>query len=265
MLKFGTALDVGKSRFGKPNQDFLKVIKPLSRLPLLVLADGIGGYEGGTTASKLIVNTFEKTRNKFGNEISPIELLEKATIEAHNKILYSAHMNPDLSNMGSTVVAVVVDQKNNRLFIANVGDSRAYLFHRSGLKQLSLDHSEVAELKRNNVLDTQQALNYRRKNILTQSISASRTKNSLRPHFDVMPFVPESAVLLCSDGLWGVVPEILIHLITMEFPPTEAAKRLVELANNFGGPDNISVVIARRFGDANRYKKKYSIRLEDTY
>ncbi len=264
MLQFGSALDVGRNRVGKSNQDCLKVIKPLSNLPLLVLADGMGGYEGGTIASGLVVDAFIKDREKLGNQVAPMDLLQKATLDAHDRILYSAYMHPDVTNMGSTMVAVAVDQQNNRLYIANVGDSRAYLFHRSGLKQLSFDHSEVAELKRNNVLDTQQAVNYRRKNVLTQSISAGRPKNTLTPFYDVAPFLPESVILLCSDGLWGVVPDVLIQLIALEFPPKEAARRLVDLANDFGGPDNISVVIARRFGDARRYSRNYSLSLEDT-
>lgn len=264
MLEFGSATDIGRNRSGKSNQDQVAILRKKRNLPLVVLADGMGGYEGGTIASKLVIESFEKVYTQAGDTQAPLDILQKGTLESHDRIIYNAFMQPDVTSMGSTVVAVAIDPQNSRLYIANVGDSRAYLFHRSGMKQLSLDHSEVAELKRNNVLDTQQAFNYKRKNVLTQSISANRPKNALNPFYDTAPFVPDSVLLLCSDGLWGTVPEALIQMTVLEFPPQEAAERLVRLANNFGGPDNISVIIVRRSGDLRRYKKAYSLSLEDT-
>lgn len=264
MLEFGKALDIGKTRLGKKNQDNLKIIRRWSKRPLLVIADGMGGYEGGAEASRLVIKTFQRTYKVRVGDSNITQDLLKAISVAHNRIIQRSKSSENLSKMGSTVVAVAVDKKKNLLHIANVGDSRAYLITREAIRQISYDHSEVAELLRNGMITPEEAQNYKRKNVLTMSLSGSRPEGSLTPFLQTESFPKDCVILLCSDGLWGPVEESLIHLIALEYAPQAAAERLVKMANMNGGPDNISVLIARRKSEWKEYKKKYSRDLEDT-
>lgn len=264
MLEFGSALNVGRTRFGKKNQDNLLILKRRPLFPLLVLADGMGGYRGGEVASQLVIDSFTQTYKTIDKTLSKMDFLQVALLAAHEKVIKAASTISETTSMGSTVVAVGIDLKNSELNLVNVGDSRAYLLHANGVKQISYDHSEVAELIRSGALSEQDAITYKRKNVLTMSISANRSIGGLKPYFAKVPFVKDSVLLLCSDGLWGSVPEALIHLVALEMRPQRAAEKLVQLANDFGGPDNISVIIARRRFDFETYRTKHSVNQEDT-
>jgi protein phosphatase len=122
----------------------------------------------------------------------------------------------------------------------------------------------VAELERKGVLNPVEAQNYVRKNILTMSLAAHRPQETVKPFITQVPFPPGSVLLLCSDGLWGTVPDHLIRLTALECAPQKAAQKLVDFANTGGGPDNISVLIARRKGEWRKYQKEFSVDKEDT-
>jgi protein phosphatase len=144
--------------------------------------------------------------------------------------------------MGSTAVLAVLDKE--RLVVANVGDSRAYLLHGREMNQVSFDHSVVGDELRKGLISFLQALRHPRRNRLTQSISARRT--SIDPYVAEYALDPNDTVLLCTDGLWGVVTEAVTQAVALEMPPQQAAEKLVALANTSQAPDNVSVVVARR-------------------
>jgi serine/threonine protein phosphatase PrpC len=182
---------------------------------------------------------------------------------------------PELSSMGSTaVLAVPID---GQVVVANVGDSRAYLLRYTGapvpltsrrsswfnwlhrdkqvekaleptveIQQISYDHSVVADLVRAGRLTPLQALQSPLRNRLTQSITPRRP--GTQPFISQIPFGTGDTLLLCTDGVWGVVPEATLAAIALELSPQAAADKLVQQAVSYGGPDNISVIIARQGG-----------------
>jgi len=264
MLEFGKALDVGIKRQGKKNQDALKIVKPWFKPPLLIVADGMGGFRGGREASKIVIKTLTRAY-RHSKKRTPIEeVLVAAILDAHQKIIKRAKSSDTLAKMGSTVACAIVDEKTGEIIVANVGDTRVYLISHEGIQQISYDHSEVAELERKGVLNSVEARDYIRKNVLTMSLAAHRPPETVKPYVNRLSFPSETQVLLCSDGLWGSVPAHLIRLTALEYQPNNAAAKLVALANTSGGPDNISILIARRKGEWKDHQKRYSSSLEDT-
>jgi protein phosphatase len=264
MLEFGKALNVGLKRQGKKNQDALKIINPLTRNPLLVVADGMGGFNGGREASQIVIQTLTKAYRHSGKDDSIRDVLVNAILDAHQKIIKRSRTDESLAKMGSTVACVVVDEDHEKLTVANVGDTRVYLINEKKIDLISHDHSEVAELERKGVLNPVEAQNYIRKNILTMSLAAHRPAETVKPFVDEVNFPKGSLVLLCSDGLWGSVPDHLIQLTALEYKPKEAVDKLVEFANTSGGPDNISILIARRRGEWRAYREEYATSKDDT-
>lgn len=266
MLEIGKALDVGIKRKTKKNQDALKVVNGRSSQPLLIVADGMGGYRGGAEASQIVIKTLEEAyKNRKKRHSDGPGILNDAVLMAHSKIVSRSKKSEDLSKMGSTVVAVALDEDLEKALVTNVGDSRAYRITKQDISLISHDHSEVAELERKGVLTALEARDYVRKNILTMSLTASRPENAIKPFSAIVPFPPGSVILLCSDGLWGCVIESLIQMTALEYRPQKAAEKLVELANVSGGPDNISVIVARRKGEWKTYKEQDSIDMDDTF
>ncbi len=265
MLTIGWALDVGRKRRGKKNQDAIKIVGKRSTKPLVIVADGMGGFRGGAVASGIVVRTLKRAYRWEKRKQSLKELLYHAILKSHERIVHRSRQSETLAKMGSTVAAAVVDEEAQKAVIANVGDTRIYRIEVNGIEVISYDHSEAAELTRKGVLTEEEARDYARKNVLTMSLSAGRPHETIKPFVKEVAFPPHAALLLCSDGLWGVVPDHLIRLTVLEYSPQEAADKLVEFANSRGGPDNISVVIIRREGEWHTYREAYSLDKEDTH
>jgi protein phosphatase len=162
-----------------------------------------------------------------------------------------------LSNMGSTVVAAVLEAE--KLSLLNVGDSRAYIVRDNKMLQVSQDHSWVATQMRKGLLTKQEALVHPNRNRLSMAITAKRP--NIKPYLAEEDFESTDILVLCSDGLWGVIPETLIWAAVSELAPQVAADKLVALANRSQSPDNISVIVARRFDPE---RKSTPISVEDT-
>jgi protein phosphatase len=145
--------------------------------------------------------------------------------------------------MGSTLVAAVLEE--HTLHLLNIGDSRAYLLRGKNILQVSQDHSWVALQVQAGLLTAEEARTHPNRNRLNMAITAKRPE--IKPYLTRKTLQPEDILVLCSDGLWGVVPETLIWAAATELPPDIAVKKLISLANRQQGPDNISVIIARRF------------------
>lgn len=245
MLELGHALDVGLMRAGKENQDALKVLRPkwFSRKPaLLIVADGMGGYNGGALASKLVIDTMTRCYLKAKRNENFIDILFLGVLKAHGVILGRAQREPQLQKMGSTVVAAVID--GDMLSLVNVGDSHAYIVNEHEIQQINWDHSLVADELRSGNITPEEARNYPQKNILTMSLSAQRPE--IEPFTLTRKLEPGDHVVLCSDGLWGPVTDSQIQAVVLELPAQRAADKLVEMANANQGPDNISVIVVKR-------------------
>jgi protein phosphatase len=259
--EFGSACDVGRKRSGEPNQDAIDVVLPGPRgnwhPPLLVVADGLGKHWGGAIASKMVIEAFTQA---FVNTKHPADypsLLDRCVQQAHAAIRERGAKDPKLSNMGSTIVAVTLD--HDMLYLLNVGDSRAYIFRGRNILQVSQDQSWVAVQVRAGVITEQEARTHPSRNRLNMAITARRPE--IEPYITKQKLEKDDIVLLCSDGLWGVVPESLIWSAANELTPDVAAKKLVDLANRNQGPDNISVIIARRLRSD---RQPAPAKLEDT-
>lgn len=246
-LDIAALTDPGRKRRDEPNQDRVHVIPadPQRDLPpLLVVADGMGGHVGGALASQKVVDAITQLYQQAAPNTDYSSLLKECLQAAYQALNEQAQSDSSLMSMGSTVVLAVLEI--DRVHVANVGDSRAYLLHGQEMTQLSYDHSVVADLVRAGQITPVQARSHPKRNRLTQSLSPKRKE--YKSYINTSPFGEDDTLLLCTDGLWGVVPESIIQAITLELLPQEAAAKLIGLAKNSGGPDNISVIIARRKG-----------------
>jgi serine/threonine protein phosphatase PrpC len=248
-IQSGARTDLGRVR--KNNEDCY-VIDP--SLQLYVLSDGMGGEAHGEVASNLAVQTIvthcKQSENSratpiFG-ESSPdvserTNRLASAIHLANRKVFETAASNAEQKGMGATIVAAWIDAQ--RLSLAHVGDSRAYLLRGGSLDQVTADHSLVAEKVRVGILTPQEADASEMQSVLTRAVG---TNSTVEVDTDEQALVVGDFVLLCSDGLTRMVtdPEIASTLLTSA-SAQEAADRLVDLANENGGVDNVSVIVLR--------------------
>ena len=224
--------DTGSKRSN--NQDSIYYSdKPVGPLPnLYIVADGMGGHRAGDQAS--IAVDFIK-RSTIEN---PIAVLKRAMIFANNEIYKTASRDPDLRGMGTTMVAAVC--QDDKLFVANIGDSRLYAIG-NDIKQITMDHSLVEELIRDGKLERKKGRNHPEKNIITKAMGS---KEEVIPDFFEIDINPEDKYLLCSDGLSNMVEDDEIRDIVIDNEDLrDIAQALIDRANYYGGADNISVVI----------------------
>jgi protein phosphatase len=237
--------DVGMVR--ESNQDNYLLAEGLS---LFVVADGMGGHNGGEVASQIAVETIDdyvRLRKKDGplshdgplEKHPAIELIASALKQASARIHRTAVRSPDLHGMGTTVTGIFFHGRF--AFVGHVGDSRAYLIRGNRIEQLSDDHSMVAEMVRAGMMTPEQAEQSHMKNIITRSVGVDE---DVAVDTIVVPLQPNDLYLLCSDGLINQVKDEEILMLAEENFVRDLPRKLVEMANSRGGDDNISVVVA---------------------
>jgi PPM family protein phosphatase len=208
---------------------------------LAVVADGMGGYEGGQEASRLAVETLVEVYRDFGGD-DPQAALVEALQAAHEQIREYSFAHPGLRGMGTTCTAAAIVQDS--LYYVHVGDTRLYLIRDGQITRVTRDHSYVGRLVESGMISPEEAENHPQRNILTAALGTNPDlimDSPGRPE----PLRPEDVLLICSDGLWGLVRDLEI-LDTVENKSAEQAGReLIELARERGGPDNITVAILR--------------------
>ena len=249
LIDAGAQSDAGRVR--RNNEDAYRVEPTLD---LYVVSDGMGGQAHGEVASAISVETIvthclEAQNNwsapMFGepnaNVSEVTNRLVSAVTLANRKVFDSASGDADRRGMGATVVAAWL--RDERLSLAHVGDSRAYLLRAGTLKQLTADHSLVAENVRRGIMTPQQAETSSLQNVLIRALGASA---EVQVDSDEHMLQEGDALVLCSDGLTRMVtePEIASTVMTVE-PAQAAAARLVELANEYGGDDNVTAIVVR--------------------
>jgi serine/threonine protein phosphatase PrpC len=206
---------------------------------LYAVADGMGGHAAGEVASKLAIETLGR-EYYAGDDLSlpPTLRLQRAILAANQEVYEQSALQESQAGMGTTIVAAVV--REDWLTIANVGDSRAYLVRGGEAQQLTRDHSWVAEQVASGTLSQEEAENHAYRHVVTRCLGH-------RPNVQVDLFEhalePGDAILLCSDGLNNQVSDADIAHILSEHPPAEAANRLVTLAYESGGADNITAIV----------------------
>lgn len=218
------------------NEDYY-VLAP--EVGLYVVADGMGGAQAGEHASKLAAETVRETVSDLKNS-SP-ETLLKAFEEANRRVLNAASSDANLEGMGTTLVAAL--ESGGEILVASVGDSRAYIFENDELLVITEDQTWVHEVGRRLGLDEATLKSHPMRHVLTMAIGVS---SQLRVHTYALKPTPGTQLLLCSDGLHGVVSEDTIFQALSTGDEIEKKCRfLVDSARNAGGPDNVTAVLLR--------------------
>lgn len=241
-IKLGSLTDIGCQR--ENNEDCYGYWEPAGdeefarKGRLAAIADGMGGHEGGQEASRIAIETMEKIY--AGNDAEePQQLLVEGISTAHKLILKYAETHPGLQGMGTTCTAVAL--LDGRFVYAHIGDSRLYLVRDSKISRLTRDHSYVSRLVEAGIITSGDADTHPQRNVLTAALGAGE---DVIPETPPDPVLTESGdvLLLCTDGLWGVMTDDEILSVVKTNAPQEACKRLVQLARDRGGPDNITVL-----------------------
>jgi serine/threonine protein phosphatase PrpC len=225
-VSVGAATDIGQVREG--NEDSFLIVEPL-----YAVADGMGGHRGGEVASSLALETvqgmFERREGSLAEQVA----------EANRAVFDRSQSDRKVSGMGTTLTAAQVD--GNRVHLVHVGDSRAYLLRGGDLTQITEDHTLVHRMVMEGEISEEEAETHPHRSILTRALGVDR---NIQVDEGDLEAAPGDRLLLCTDGLTGMVPEGQIREILIETPdPQEAVDKLVRGANRAGGIDNITAVI----------------------
>lgn len=240
-MKAYAVTDVGAKR--TVNQDsFLCSDEPVGMLPnCYIVADGMGGHTAGDFASKFIVDAFV-THMRTTDERTEIQAIEAAIKDSNEELVAKAREIPELDGMGTTFVMASINE-NNELLVANIGDSRLYVIEDNKIKQITVDHSLVAEMVKNGEIKKEEARYHPQKNVVLRAIS---TRSVVSPDFFKLKVKPDSYCLLCSDGLSDMLDEAELLKIIGEYEEiSDIAEKMIVLANENGGKDNITLILIR--------------------
>lgn len=238
--------DVGKRR--EKNEDSFLVSDELS---LYAVADGMGGHLGGDFASKIAAQTIEEVIRNLESDpdmtLQEGETFRKGEFQSYlryairlssRRIFEKASTDTKLHGMGTTSVILLF--RDNKVYVANVGDSRAYRIRGSEISQITKDHSLVGEQLRAGILTEDEARGSRFKNIITRSVGF---QEDVEADVDIRVVKPGDRFLLCSDGLSNLVRDEELRDVVSANDLEAACRRLVDIANDRGGDDNITVVL----------------------
>lgn len=236
-MKACAMTDTGRVRTA--NQDFIFAsVEPVGPVPnLFLVADGMGGHKAGDYASRFVVEHLTAwLRDAEDTRIVP---LLREGISTVNRMLYRESMEkPELAGMGTTLVAAVADETT--MYVANIGDSRLYQMGRQ-LKQVTRDHSYVEELVSLGRLDRGSSDYRKQKNIITRAVGA---EEKLEIDFFEVSLEPGNYILMCSDGLSNMLESAEIEeIICSDLDLQEKTEKLITVANDNGGKDNIAVIL----------------------
>ena len=247
-LELYCATDTGRARTN--NEDSCAIDE---RSKLVVLADGMGGYNAGEVASGMATTFIQSELGRWLSEASEAatdgevrRAMEICVDNANRSIFNAANSNPQYAGMGTTLVLGVF--RESRLIVGHVGDSRCYRFRGGRLTQITHDHSLLQEQIDAGLITQEQAAFSAHKNLVTRAVGVEDTVLLETHQHDVLP---GDLYMLCSDGLSDMLDdETIAQLLQSCDLLPEAASALVDAANDAGGKDNISVVLARVRGSA---------------
>lgn len=242
MIKAYAKSDVGKVR--EINEDAFYISNSLDEIQLYMLADGMGGYNGGEIASKLAIqsakNYIENNFKEIEKDKDSIIQLIGSSIEYANMVVYEkAKENKELSGMGTTLEVCLI--YNNRAFIGHVGDSRIYRIRKEFMRKLTQDHSYVQKLVKDGTITQEEAAHHPQKNMLMKALGCNAF---VEPDVMVKGFLKDDILIMNSDGLTNLVSQEEIFKEAKK-NIEQATKNLVQMANDNGGYDNITVIIIK--------------------
>lgn len=243
MIQAYAKSDKGKVR--DMNQDYYYISNSLDRIQLYILADGMGGYNGGEIASNLAVKTaknyIENNFKDIPKDRDSIIQLVGSSMEYANMIVYEkSKENPELQGMGTTLEICLI--YNNKAYIGHVGDSRIYRIRKDFIRKLTTDHSYVQKLVKEGTITKEQAAHHPQKNMLMKALGCNAF---VEPDVMVKGFLKDDVLIICSDGLSNLVEQDTIKEIAKNKNIEQATKDLVNRANDRGGYDNVTVVLIK--------------------
>ena len=239
-MKVFAKSDIGKAR--EMNQDAYYASQPSDTVGLYIVADGMGGYNGGEVASTIAVtaakNYIESNFAETEHTKEKLQELVKNAIEYANMLVYEKSKEiPELVGMGTTIEVALVH--NNRVYVGHIGDSRIYRIRKNFIRKLTTDHSYVEKLVKDGKISREEASHHPKKNMLTKALGCT---SFVEPDVSVKGFLKDDILVLTSDGLTNMVTDKEIYdEITNNIDI--ATDKLIDKANEAGGLDNITVII----------------------
>jgi serine/threonine protein phosphatase PrpC len=252
-LRVAGRTDVGRARqqnedafviadLGDPTRTWNGEVDVTGHRVLLAVSDGMGGHQAGEVASALVIQTVMASLAASAAE-APDRALELAVLQA-NQVVRAAAIQQNKQGMGATLTAILIDGQD--AWIAEVGDSRAYLWRDGQLRQLTRDQSLVQMLVDSGALTADQAKTSPRKNVILQAIGTAPTLTAAIVRLSLRR---GDRLLICCDGLSNEVAEAELTTLLAEPDPVAASERAIDLANAHGGSDNITAIIAHVNGE----------------
>lgn len=242
-MEVGACSDIGKVR--EINEDSYYISN--DNLNLFIVADGMGGHNAGEVASNAAIHSIKGFMKKhkdsllYDDEKTICKILKNATLEANKDIFLKSKREEACQGMGTTLTIVFILSK---VYIAHVGDSRAHLIHNNNILQITKDHSLVAELLRNGSITENEAKVHPRRNMITRAVG---TEENIDIDLYIVDFGMDDIILLCTDGLSNLIEIEEIKDVLKDCNDLQCGcDHLVELANERGGYDNITVVAIRK-------------------
>ncbi|BAB06224.1 Stp1/IreP family PP2C-type Ser/Thr phosphatase [Halalkalibacterium halodurans] len=245
-MNFSFLTDVGKVR--PHNEDNGTIMEKNGQL-LVVVADGMGGHQAGDVASKMATELLKEAWEEASLSPSSQESegwLRNQVLHVNESLYHYAQKHEECQGMGTTLVAAIVDKE--RVTIAHIGDSRAYLLNEHGFSQKTRDHSLVNELVRTGQISDEEAEHHPRKNVLLRALG---TELDIKLDLTTFSWEPDDVLLLCSDGLSNKLSnEDFARYMSGTKEVNETAREMVQLANDRGGEDNITVALIKNTGSS---------------
>jgi protein phosphatase len=247
------ALNIGKctllGNYRENNEDAIEV-KLFPDMTVAIVADGMGGQAAGEIASKRAIEVIPRElRKNISAGATPDQIkttMRKAIVQANEEIMAMGALDRDLRNMGTTVV-MALWRKGSDLYIANVGDSRAYLLRDGNIEQLTIDHSLAQALVDNKTISAAEAREHRFRNVLWKYLGSKEVGEG--PEVKVVSLKPTDRFLLCTDGLSGPVADPqLLSFVTQNADVQQCADGLCQLALDNGSRDNVSCIVMEVVG-----------------
>ncbi len=242
------ALNIGKctllGNYRENNEDAIEA-KQFPDMTVCIVADGMGGQAAGEIASKraieVVPRELRKNLTPAAGEDQCKTIIRKAVVQANDEIIAMGSLDRDLKNMGTTIV-MALWRKSGQMYIAGLGDSRAYLIRGDAIEQLTVDHSLAQALVENKTISPAEAKEHRFRNVLWKYLGSKEVGDG--PEVKAVPIQPGDKILLCSDGMSGPVPDAqILSFVQAHANVQECADGLGQLALDQGSRDNVSCIV----------------------
>jgi serine/threonine protein phosphatase PrpC len=239
-MKTAYRTDIGRIR--SVNEDSAAVRSDMNGLTLALLADGMGGHKAGDVASQMTIDVVQRELKAVHHEMSVKQwevAIVRAIDQANAEVYHKSMQSPEFLGMGTTIVIGILTK--NRLSIAHIGDSRAYLIHKGQITRITEDHSLVNELLKSGQISHEEAIVHPRRNVITRALG---TDMKIEADISHTEWYPGDTLLLCTDGLSNLLAEhSMIEIVNMDLSLEGKADLLIERALEAGGDDNVTVVL----------------------